>query len=74
IEHVPFLKRSLSELHEQEFTPQENYILSRIDGTNAVQNIIRLSPIQEIKALLIFKRLAKDALIGFLPPPASPAN
>jgi len=67
IEHVPYLMRSLTELNEMSFTPQENYILSRINGQNTVQTILRLSPIQELQALMIFKRLAKDSYIGFLP-------
>ncbi len=69
IEHVPYLQRSLTELNDMSFTPQENYILSRINGTNTVQSIIRLSPIQELQALMIFKRLAKDGYVAFLSPP-----
>ncbi len=72
IEHVPYLKRTVTPLDEFNFTPQENYILSRINGFNSVQSIIRISPIQELQALMIFKKLAKDGLIGFLPP--SPAT
>lgn len=69
IEHVPYLKRTITPLDEFNFTPQENYILSRINGINSVQSIIRISPIQELQALMIFKKLAKENLIGFLPPP-----
>jgi tetratricopeptide (TPR) repeat protein len=72
IEHVPYLRQSLSDLNELAFTPQENYVLSRINGTNAVQSIIRISPIQEIRALMIFKKLAKDGLVGFIPPVQKP--
>ncbi len=68
IEHVPFLQRSMSELNELSFTPQENYILSRINGVSSVQAIIRISPLQEIQALMTFKKLAKAGLVGFLPP------
>ncbi|MCI4397941.1 MAG: DUF4388 domain-containing protein [Acidobacteria bacterium] len=68
IEHVPYLQKSLHELNDMTFTPQENYIISRINGVNTVQAILRLSPIQELQALMIFKRLAKDGFIGFLPP------
>lgn len=68
IEHVPYLKRTITPLDEFNFTPQENYILSRINGLNSVQSIIRISPIQELQALMIFKKLAKENLIGFLPP------
>jgi hypothetical protein len=68
IEHVPYLKRTITPLDEFNFTPQENYILSRINGFNSVQSIIRISPIQELHALMIFKKLAKENLIGFLPP------
>jgi hypothetical protein len=69
IEHIPFLQQSLHSLNELSFTPQENYVLSRLNGTSSVQNIIRLSPIQEIQALMIFKKFAREGLIGFLPPP-----
>jgi len=68
IEHLPYLKRALADLNELEFTPQENYILSRVNGSSSVQSIIRISPIQEIHALMIFKKLARDGLVGFLPP------
>jgi hypothetical protein len=68
IEHVPYLKRTITPLDEFNFTPQENYVLSRINGFNSVQSIIRISPIQELQALMIFKKLAKEGLIGFLPP------
>jgi hypothetical protein len=68
IEHVPYLKRTITPLDEFNFTPQENYILSRINGFISVQSIIRISPIQELHALMIFKKLAKENLIGFLPP------
>ena len=58
----------MSELNELSFTPQENYILSRINGVSSVQAIIRISPLQEIQALMTFKKLAKAGLVGFLPP------
>jgi tetratricopeptide (TPR) repeat protein len=73
IEHVPYLRRALSDLNELSFTPQENYILSRVNGGTSVQSIIRISPIQEIQALMIFKKLAKEGLIGFLAPSADDA-
>jgi tetratricopeptide (TPR) repeat protein len=72
IEHIPYLQRALGELNELSFTPQENYVLSRVNGSNSVQAIIRISPIQEIQALMIFKKLAKEGLVGFLPPAVSP--
>jgi len=74
IEHIPYLRRSLTDLNELSFTPQENYVLSRINGSTSVQSIIRISPIQEIRALMIFKKLAREDLIAFFPPPAPPTT
>jgi hypothetical protein len=74
IEHIPYLQRALSELNELSFTPQENYILSRVNGQDSVQSIIRISPIQEIQALMIFKKLAKESLVNFFPPPSQPED
>jgi len=62
IEHIPYLKRTITPLDEFNFTPQENYILSRINGINSVQSIIRISPILELQALMIFKNLQKITL------------
>lgn len=65
IEDVPYLKQSLEDMNELNFTPQENYILNRINGRDPVQAIIRISPIQEIRALMIFKELARNGYVGF---------
>jgi len=65
IEDVPYLRQSLEDMNELNFTPQENYILNRINGRDPVQAIIRISPIQEIRALMIFKELARNGYIGF---------
>ncbi len=63
IEAIPVLRRSLEELEHLSFTPQESYILSRINGSYTVQAILRISPIQELQALVIFKRFLADGII-----------
>ena len=70
IEHIPYLQQSLHRpqravLH----APGELRPEPRSTAASSVQTIIRISPIQEIQALMIFKKLAREGLIGFLPPP-----
>jgi hypothetical protein len=64
---VPILLQPLDDLNEMAFTPQENYVLSQVNGRSTVQAILQLSPIQEIQGLLAFKKLNEQGLLGFLP-------
>ena len=64
---VPILLQPLDDLNELAFTPQENYVLSQVNGRSTVQAILQLSPIQEIQGLLAFKKLNEQGLLGFLP-------
>jgi hypothetical protein len=54
---VPALVTSLEELSSMELTPNEGFILSRIDGRCTVEAIIQISPLSEIDALLVIWKL-----------------
>ena len=47
------------------FTPNEGFLLSRINGTWDIGSLIKISPIREPDALLIFYKLWKDGIIAF---------
>jgi hypothetical protein len=57
LDKVPILKISLQDLTGQNFDPQEGFLISRINGEWDVQSILKICPIAEEDALLIFSRL-----------------
>lgn len=62
-EKVPELSISISELTNRSFSPQEGFVLSRINGQWDVKAITQISPMKELDVLMIFKRLLSDKVI-----------
>jgi hypothetical protein len=60
---VPVLLRDFSELTAEALHPQEGFLLSRINGSWDLKSIIDISPLGEIEALLIMKRLVDRGII-----------
>jgi len=56
---VPVLARSMEELTKVNLTPQEGFLLTRLDGTSDLQSILRLTPLAPLEAQLLFWRLFK---------------
>ena len=62
---VPAVAKSFEEIAKMNFTPNEGFILSRVNGHWDIGSLIKISPIREPDALLIFYRLWKDGIIAF---------
>jgi len=62
---VPRVAKPLEELTSMNFTPNEGFLLSRINGTWDIGSLVKISPIREPDALLIFYKLWKDGIIAF---------
>ncbi|HVR43870.1 MAG TPA: DUF4388 domain-containing protein [Thermoanaerobaculia bacterium] len=60
---VPHLRRPLEELSGMNFTPNEGFILSRINAQWDVASITKISPMREIDALLIFHKLVREQIV-----------
>lgn len=60
---VPKIVKSLEEITKMNFTPSEGFMLSRINGSWDVGSLIKISPIREPDAMLIFYRLLRDGII-----------
>jgi AraC-like DNA-binding protein len=63
---VPKLNRRLEDLASLGITPQEGFILTRVNGTYDIQTILKISPMPSLDALLVFRRLnqAEHILLG----------
>jgi Domain of unknown function (DUF4388) len=62
---VPKIVKPVEEITQMNFTPNEGFILSRINGQWDIGSLMKISPIREPDAMLIFYRLWKDGIIAF---------
>lgn len=56
---IPRLNRRLEDFATLGITPQEGFILTRVNGTYDIQTILKISPMPSLDALLVFRRLAQ---------------
>jgi hypothetical protein len=63
LDKVPFLTVELRALTRQNFDPHEGFVLSRINGDWDVRSILKLIPLPEEDALLIFARLLQRRVV-----------
>jgi len=54
----------LQELESVKLTPQEGFVLSRLDGNWDVRSILSIIPMKELDALRLLKRLVERGIIG----------
>ena len=62
---IPKLIKSFEEITQMNFTPNEGFLLSRINGTWDLGSILKVSPIREPDAMLIFYKLWRDKIVVF---------
>jgi hypothetical protein len=63
---IPKLKVAITTLTVEKFDPREGFVLSRINGEWDVQSILKICPMPEDEAMLIFARLAERKVIEFV--------
>jgi hypothetical protein len=56
---VPALNGSMEDLTSAKLSPQEGFMLTRINGSYDISSIVKITPIPQIDALLCFWKLAK---------------
>lgn len=63
---IPRLLVSLADLTKEKFDPREGFVLSRVNGEWDVQSILKICPMPEDEAMLIFSRLFERKVIEFV--------
>jgi len=61
---IPKVAKTIEEITTMNFSPNEGFILSRINGTWDIGSLVKISPIREPDAMLIFHKLWKDGIIA----------
>lgn len=57
LDSVPRLTRKIEELTELHLSPQEGFILTRVNGSYDVRSIVKISPMPQIDAMIVCYRL-----------------
>ncbi len=57
LDSVPTLTRTMQELTKLQLSPQEGFILTRVNGSYDIRSIVKISPMPQIDALMVFYRL-----------------
>ena len=63
---VPILNSALNSMSSESLTPQEFFLLSRIDGSWDIKSIIQVAPFTEVVALRTLKRLRELGMIELM--------
>ncbi|HYN21348.1 MAG TPA: DUF4388 domain-containing protein [Thermoanaerobaculia bacterium] len=60
---VPALAISMDQLTQVKISPQEGFMLTRINGSYDIQSILKITPMPQLDALLVFWKLKKGGYI-----------
>jgi len=63
---IPVLKKSLESLMSQDLSPEEGFLVSRVNGSWDLRSIISISPLREVDALRAFKKLRERGIIDLI--------
>jgi hypothetical protein len=71
---IPVLRMSLETLVNENLSPEEGFLVSRINGTWDLKSIISISPLREVDALRCVDRLRRRGILELREPPPKPAD
>jgi hypothetical protein len=63
---IPVLKKPLESLVSLDLSPEEGFLVSRVNGSWDLRSIISISPLREIDALRALKRLREKGIIDLV--------
>jgi hypothetical protein len=70
---IPVLKKRLESLVGADLSPEEVFLVSRVNGTWDLKSIISISPLREVDALRAFKKLRERGVVDLVEPQARTA-
>lgn len=71
---VPQVMATMEQLTSSKLSPQEGFMLTRINGSYDIQSILKITPMPQLDALMLFWKLASGGYIRLLPPRTPPAG
>jgi hypothetical protein len=70
---VPRLLATMEQLTSSKLSPQEGFMLTRINGSYDIQSILKITPMAQLDALMVFWKLANEGFIKLDAPRAKRA-
>ena len=61
---IPLLRTPLEQLTGLPLSPEEGFILTRIDGRTSVEGLLKVSPLDRLEGLILFHRLMSAGHVG----------
>src|SRR4051795_9459435 len=65
---IPQVTATMEQLTSSNLSPQEGFMLTRINGVYDIQSILKITPMPQLDALMLFWKLAMAGYIRLLPP------
>jgi hypothetical protein len=65
---IPQMKATMEQITSSQISPQEGFMLTRINGSYDIQSILKITPMAQLDALLLFWKLANSGYIHLAPP------
>jgi hypothetical protein len=62
-QRIPHLAKQMKDLTQEKLTPEEVFLISRINGSWDIRSIIDICPLGEVEALRLMKRLVDRGII-----------
>ena len=63
---IPVLRKPLESLVNQDLSPEEGFLVTRVNGSWDLRSIISISPLREVDALRAFKKLRERGIIDLV--------
>ena len=68
---IPQVTATMEQLTSSQLSPQEGFMLTRVNGSYDIQSILKITPMAQLDALMIFWKLSQRGLIKLAPPRAA---
>jgi hypothetical protein len=65
---IPQVTATMEQLTSSQLSPSEGFMLTRINGTYDIHSILKITPMAQLDALMLFWKLAQVGYIRLLPP------
>lgn len=74
LDSIPQLTSSMEDLTLAKLSPQEGFMLTRINGMYDIQSILKITPMPQLDAMMLFWKMASAGYVRLMPPRTPPAG
>lgn len=74
LDSVPQLTSSMEDMTLAKLSPQEGFMLTRINGSYDIHAILKITPMPQLDAMMLFWKMASAGYIRLLPPKSPPSG